>query len=115
MQVGVGLVGAGFVADIHARAYAEIPGLDVHIVAVAAASKSSAVAFASRHGIADAYDDYRRILWRDDVRVVDICTPNHLHELVVVAAVRAGKHVICLRPPQTKRSRLAVDRVEVAM
>jgi predicted dehydrogenase len=98
MLLGVGLIGAGFVADIHARAYAEIPGLEARIVAVAAASASSASAFASRHGIADAYDDYRRILGRDDVRIVDICTPNHLHESIAVAAAQAGKDVICEKP-----------------
>jgi len=98
MQIGVGLIGAGFVADIHARAYAEIPGLDVRIQAVAAASQSSASAMASRHDITDAYDDYRRILARDDVQVVDVCTPNHLHEPIVVAAAQAGKDVICEKP-----------------
>ena len=98
MQAGVGLVGAGFVADIHARAYTEIPGLEARVVAVAAASTSSAAAFASRHGVPDAYDDYRQILRRDDVRVVDICAPNHLHETIAVAAARAGKDVICEKP-----------------
>ena len=43
-------------------------------------------------------DDYRTLLARDDVHVVDICTPNHAHEVAVLAAVGAGKHVYVEKP-----------------
>jgi predicted dehydrogenase len=96
VTVRVGLVGAGFVADIHADAYKDIG--QAEIAAVAASSLDSAGRFARRHRIADAYDDYRRLLERDDIDVVDICTPNYLHEEVAVAAAQAGVHAICEKP-----------------
>jgi predicted dehydrogenase len=98
MQVRVGLIGAGFAAGTHARALAEISDLDLEVVAVAASSLASAQAFSGQHGIAAAYDDYRRILEREDVNLVDICTPNALHAPFVIAAAEAGKHVICEKP-----------------
>ena len=98
MHIGVGIIGAGFVADIHARAYAEIHDVDLQVAAMAATSESSAGAFAARHGIPDAFDDYRRILERNDIQLVSICTPNFTHEPLVIAAAQAGKHIICEKP-----------------
>jgi hypothetical protein len=98
VRVNVGLIGAGFVAEIHAQAYREVPGLEVRLLAVTARTAESASAFAARHGIPDAYDDYRRILDREDIDLVDVCTPNVLHEPIVVAAAQAGKHVACEKP-----------------
>jgi predicted dehydrogenase len=97
-MIRVGMIGAGFVAEIHADAYAEIGKPESRVVAVAASSLASAQAFAQEHGIADAYGDYRRLLERDDLDAVDICTPNHWHEAMVIDAVSAGKHVICEKP-----------------
>jgi len=94
----VGLVGAGFVADIHAHAYRDAGSVEAEIVAVAASTEESAARFARRHGVADAYGDYRRLLRRDDVDLVDVCTPNDLHERAVVAAAEHGKHVVCEKP-----------------
>jgi predicted dehydrogenase len=102
--VRIGLIGAGFVADIHARSYAHVARdadgkpVAAELVAVAASSLNSAEQFARAHEIPDAYDDYRRILERDDVDAVDVCTPNDLHESIVVAGARAGKHVLCEKP-----------------
>lgn len=98
MSVRVGIIGAGFAAGIHAKAYTEIPDIAVDVTAVAAASLSSAQAFAGRHGIPGAYDDYRRILERADVDLIDVCTPNSLHAAVAIAAAEAGKHVVCEKP-----------------
>ena len=97
-RVGVGLIGAGFVAGIHARAYDRIRDIDVELKAVAAVPWEDAQGFAKTHGILDAYDDYRAVLERDDIDLVDLCVPNHLHEPFVVEAANAGKHVICEKP-----------------
>jgi len=96
--VRVGLIGAGFVAGIHARSYARIKDVDVQLKAVAAVPQSEAQAFAAAHGIADAYEDYRSVLERADIDLVDLCVPNYLHESFVVEAARAGKHIICEKP-----------------
>jgi len=96
--VRVGLVGAGFVAGIHARAYRRIRDIDVQLKAVAAIPLADAQRFAGQYDVPDAYDDYRRILERTDIDLVDLCVPNNLHEPFVVQAAHAGKHIICEKP-----------------
>jgi myo-inositol 2-dehydrogenase/D-chiro-inositol 1-dehydrogenase len=95
-EIGIGLVGAGFIAALHAEAFALVPEAEVR--AVAAAGEASARAFADAHGIRRSYGDFRALLADDAVDVVTIALPNHLHRDVVVAAASAGKHVICEKP-----------------
>ena len=97
-RVRVGLIGAGFAGHTHARSYSRATDLGAEVVAVAAARLPRAEELARRFGIPAAYDDYRRIVERDDVDVVDLCVPNHLHESIALAALGAGKHVICEKP-----------------
>ena len=94
----VGLIGGGFVAGIHARSYQRIRDIQVNLQAVAAVPLPDAQAFAEQFGITDAYDDYREVLLRDDIDMVDLCVPNNLHEPFVIAAAQAGKHIICEKP-----------------
>ncbi len=97
-KVRVGLIGAGFVGNIHARAYRRITDLDLDIAAVAAVPLAQAQELARQYRIADCYDDYRRILDRQDINLVDLCVPNHLHELLAIEAAQAGKHIIVEKP-----------------
>jgi predicted dehydrogenase len=97
-RVGVGLVGAGFVARLHAEAYRHVRGVDVELRWVAAARHERARAFAEEFGVAGAAEDLRRILDDPAVDVVDLCVPNHLHAPLGVEAARAGKHVIVEKP-----------------
>jgi predicted dehydrogenase len=96
--VSVGIIGTGFLAETRARAYRAVSGHDVRLVAAASRTRERAEAYASRHGIPDAYADYRQILDRADVQVVDLCVPNHLHRPIAEEAAAAGKHVICTKP-----------------
>lgn len=96
-KVGIGMVGAGFVADLHAESFKRVAGHDVRIVAVAA-PPTRRDAFAQRHGIAKVYDDLEQLLQDDEVDVVDICTPPSLHVDMVAKVIAAGKHVICEKP-----------------
>ena len=96
-EVRVGLVGTGFVAELHMYAYKRVYGVDAEVVA--AVSRSDQVeAFAKKHQIAQTYRDYRALLADPAIDVVDICTPPALHAQMIVDAVRAGKHVICEKP-----------------
>ena len=97
-KVRIGLIGAGFVGNIHARAYRRIADLDVDIAAVAAVPLAQAEELAQRYDVADACDDYRRILERNDINLVDLSVPNHLHERFTIKAAQAGKHIICEKP-----------------
>ncbi len=97
-RVNVAVIGAGFIAETRARAYAAVSTHDVRIVAVASRFKERAEAYARRHGVPDAYGDYREILARRDVDLVDLCVPNHLHRSVTEEAAAAGKHIVCAKP-----------------
>ena len=97
-RVRIGLIGAGFAADFHALAYAQIGRPEVEVVAVAARHAERAESFARKHGIARWTADYRGVLAEPDVDAVDVCVPNELHAEVVIEAARAGKHVFCEKP-----------------
>ncbi len=97
-RVGIGVIGAGFLARTRMRCYANVGGYHAEVLAVAARTDSTAEAFAQAHGIAQAYGDYRAVLDRPDIDVVDLCVPNLMHREMAVAAAQAGKHVICTKP-----------------
>ena len=97
-RVGIGLIGAGFLARTRMRCYAQVSGYHADVVAVAARSDASAQAFANAHDIPRAFADYHDLLALPEVDVVDVCVPNRLHREIVEAAAAAGKHVICTKP-----------------
>ena len=91
-RTGVVLIGAGFIADIHAESYHRfVPNAEV--VAVYSRSENRARAFAQKHGIARWFIDLDETL-ATECDVADICIPNHLHARITIAAAKAGKHVI---------------------
>jgi predicted dehydrogenase len=96
-KVRVGLVGCGFAAELHMHAYERVYGIDAQVTAVAARG-DAVVDFARKHRIRTTYRDFNMLLADRDIDVVDICTPPALHAGMIVAAVRAGKHVICEKP-----------------
>ncbi len=96
-QVRVGLIGSGFVAQLHMHAYHRVYGVDAQVRAVV--SRGDGVdAFARRFAIPETHRDWRALLADPAIDVVDICTPPALHAEMVAACVRAGKHVICEKP-----------------
>lgn len=109
--VRVGLIGAGFVSDIHAHAFSRYVQ-NAEVVAVASRTAEKAAKFASEHGIAGAYGDYRALFERPDIDLVTVAIPNDLHCQAVCAAAEAGKHVICEKP--LARSLAEADRMIAA-
>ncbi|MBI4966243.1 MAG: Gfo/Idh/MocA family oxidoreductase [Desulfomonile tiedjei] len=95
-KVRIGLVGKGFAARLHLDSIAGLRGLKADVVAYA--SRNPDRDFAAAYGIPDHYDDYKRLLERDDIDVVDLCIPTDLHEEFCTEAARAGKHIICEKP-----------------
>lgn len=95
-KVRIGLVGTGFVGDIHAAAYRMVP--DAKLVAVASPTPGKAQRFAVERGIPRAVEDYRALMDMKEIDVIDLCTPNDLHAEIAIAAAQAGKHVICEKP-----------------
>lgn len=97
-RIGVGLVGAGFVARLHVDGYRHVRGVEVALRAVTAARPEHARAFAAELGIETAAKDLDAILADPAVTVVDLCVPPHLHAPMAIRAARAGKHVIVEKP-----------------
>jgi predicted dehydrogenase len=96
-KVTIGLVGCGFVAELHMYAYKRVHGIDAEVMAVTARG-DHVLEFAKKHKIRKTYRDFRDLLDDADIEVIDICTPPALHASMIVDAVRAGKHVICEKP-----------------
>jgi predicted dehydrogenase len=122
--IGIALIGYGSIGRVHAMAYRDLPfhyGLPhdaIRLVGVATTRAESAQRAAREIGCPVWTDDYRTLLARDDVQAVDICTPNHVHEEVVLAAAAAGKHIYVEKPPATtvaaaRRMAEAVERAGV--
>ncbi len=96
-KVRVGLVGCGFVAELHMYAYKRVYGVEAEVSAVAARG-APVVDFAKKHHIARTYRDFRELIADPNLDVIDICTPPMLHASMIVEAMQAGKHVICEKP-----------------
>src|SRR5438067_5058287 len=96
-KIRIGLVGCGFVSELHMYAYRRVYGLDVEVSAVAARG-DHVVAFAGRHQIPSVYRSFRELIADRELDVVDICTPPNLHTAMIVDAMSSGKHVICEKP-----------------
>ena len=94
----VAVAGTGFIGAVHAHA-ARRAG--ARVVGVAASSPESAEQAAKVLGAERAFPAAEALVTADDVDVVHICTPNHLHAPLARAALAAGKHVICEKPLAT--------------
>jgi predicted dehydrogenase len=99
----VGIIGAGWMGHVHARAYQRLaqhwPDLAVRpeLVAVAESSAPAAETFARAHG-ATTYADWRELLADPDIAAVSVTAPNFLHREIGLAAAEAGKHLWVEKP-----------------
>jgi predicted dehydrogenase len=96
--VGIGFIGAGFAADLHAHALAPLRGAACELVAVASRTRERAEAFARRFAIPHVYTDHRALLERKDVHLVTLPLVTSLHHVVAIDAAEAGKHVVVEKP-----------------
>ena len=96
MTLRVGLLGAGWIMDFHARAVAEHPGAE--LVAAANWREPSLAKLAARHGIPRTTTDWRELVADPGVDAVVVATPNALHAEQAIACLRAGKHVLVEKP-----------------
>jgi predicted dehydrogenase len=96
-KIRIGLVGCGFVSELHMYAYRRVYGVDVEVRAVAARG-DHVVDFAGRHQIPKVYRSFRDLMADGELDVVDICTPPNLHASMIVDAMKGAKHVICEKP-----------------
>jgi predicted dehydrogenase len=93
--IGLGIIGCGGFGLYALQQFVQVPG--VKLIGMAATNRPAAHAAAQRFGIPDI-QDIRGLLARDDVDLVYIATPPFLHHEQAIAALEAGKHVICEKP-----------------
>jgi UDP-N-acetyl-2-amino-2-deoxyglucuronate dehydrogenase len=103
---GFGIVGAGVISSIHARAVTSLPG--ARLVAVTDVEPDRAASLATAHDCV-AEPDLDALLARDDVDVVCVCVPSGLHADVGIRAAAAGKHLVVEKPLDV--SLAAADRL----
>lgn len=95
--IRIAVIGAGGIAQVaHLPVLRKIPGIEV--VALCDNDLAKAQALAARFEVRNTYDDIEDVLNYATPDAVVVCTPNHLHEIHVMAALSAGAHVLCERP-----------------
>ncbi|MEV4344014.1 Gfo/Idh/MocA family oxidoreductase [Actinoplanes sp. NPDC049596] len=102
-QLRVGMVGYAFMGAAHSQAWRtvnhafDLP-LSARMTAVAGRSEGAVAAAAAKLGWAEHTTDWRSLIDRDDIDLIDICTPGDTHKEIALAALAAGKHVLCEKP-----------------
>ena len=103
-SIGIGVIGFGWMGRAHSRSYRSIPtyfpeaDVDPRLVAVADTDPERVDLAISSFGFESGTVEWRELLERDDIDVIDITAPNGLHQELAEAAAAAGKHVFCEKP-----------------
>jgi predicted dehydrogenase len=102
-EIGVGLVGYKFMGRAHSNAYRQVAHFfDVDpkpkMVAVAGRNEAAVKEAAEQLGWEGYETDYHALVTRDDIGLVDVATPGFNHKEIVIAALEAGKNVLCEKP-----------------
>ncbi|MGA2973865.1 MAG: Gfo/Idh/MocA family oxidoreductase [Spirochaetia bacterium] len=104
MRVGVGIIGYGFIGKAHTFGYRSIPfhydppPLEARLVGVATSRPETAEAARTHGGFEMATADWRKLVERRDIQIINICTPTAEHAVQLIAAMAAGKHIYCEKP-----------------
>jgi len=101
--LNVGLIGYGFMGRAHSNAFAKVNhffDLEHQVVLKAACARDGGKvkAFAARWGYESVETDWRKLIAREDIDVIDIATPNNTHAEIAIAAAKAGKMILCEKP-----------------
>lgn len=99
----VAMIGYGFMGAAHSQGWRTAPrvfGLpaEPEMAVIAGRNAEAVAAAASKWGWAESATDWRDVIARDDIDVVDIVTPGDSHAEIAIAALEAGKHVLCEKP-----------------
>ena len=99
----IGLIGYGFMGRTHSNAFRKVSNFfdlkyEPQLAAVCARNKDRAEAFASQWGYESVETDWRKLIDRDDIDVIDIAAPNNVHHDIAIAAAKAGKAILCEKP-----------------
>lgn len=102
-KIGFGIIGCGTIGGVHAEAIRRVTG--VRLVAVADMAEQKAKKMGEDYGV-PYYSNYRDLLERDDIDVVNVCLPSGLHMDACIDAANAGKNILCEKPLEITLSRI---------
>lgn len=99
----VGMIGYAFMGAMHSHAWRTAPRffdlpLRPELTVLAGRDAAAVKSAADRMGWQDTATDWRSLVERDDIDLIDICTPGDTHAEIAIAALEAGKHVLCEKP-----------------
>ena len=102
-KLNVAMIGYGFMGRAHSNAFLQVRHFfdlpyDLKLKTICGRNRSGVEAMAAQWGWEEAETDWRSVVERKDIDVVDVCTPNHLHAEIATAAAESGKIVLCEKP-----------------
>lgn len=110
-MIRFGIIGCGVIAPYHARALEKTEG--AMLTAVCDIIKEKAEALSAKFGNPKVYTDYKKMLKSSDIDAVCICTPSGMHGQMCIDAARAGKHILCEKPMEITKAKIARVITEV--
>jgi predicted dehydrogenase len=123
-KLNVGMIGYGFMGRTHSNAYRRVTNFfdvpfDPVLKVACGLDDAEAKAFADTWGYESHCTDWREVIDRDDIDIVDVCTPNFTHAEIAIAAAEAGKMIVCekplaLNPAEAETMVQAVEKAGVA-
>ena len=120
-RLNIGIVGYGFMGRTHSNAFRRVPNFfevpyEPVLKAICARNRTRAESFQQIWGYESIETDWRRLIERKDIDVVDIASPNDTHAEIAIAAAQAGKAVLCEKPlgRNAAESRTIVEAAEKA-
>ncbi|MEI8409915.1 MULTISPECIES: Gfo/Idh/MocA family protein [unclassified Kribbella] len=102
-NLGIGLIGYAFMGAAHSQAWRSAPRffdlpLNPEMSVLCGRNPDAVAAAATKLGWKETETDWRKLLGRDDIQLIDVCTPGDSHAEIAIAALEAGKHVLCEKP-----------------
>jgi predicted dehydrogenase len=103
-EIRIGLIGTGFMGRTHSNGYNRVTNFFPDLAftpilkAVCSRNKEKVQAFAEQWGYENFETDWKKLIARDDIDAIDICTPNDTHAEIALAAAAAGKMILCEKP-----------------
>lgn len=101
-RLGVALIGYAFMGKAHSNAWRnvasffDVPAIEQKVLV--GRDPEQVAEAAAKYGWAESATDWRQVLERDDIHIVDICAPGWMHAEIAIAALEAGKHVLVEKP-----------------
>ncbi len=104
-RIGVGIIGAGRIANVHAQSIASnIP--EAELIAISDPIEKAAQTAAKKYGIPHVYTDYHKILEDPSIKAVFVCSPTNTHADIAMEAAKAGKQIFCEKPIDTSVAKI---------